>query len=76
MNAQVLMVSDYKKNEVEAHKNHYPDNILIVVHSTDLDRTEEPPKPRGGVVKRIQPWKLAEGNLQPLSLMYQIGGGE
>lgn len=59
-------------NEVGVHKERYPNNLLIVVHSIDLDRTSKIPVPSGGVVEVTFPWKVRETELRPLTFSYDL----
>ncbi len=59
-------------NEVELHKNVYPNNYLIVVYEIDLNRSEEPAVASGGKVKIYHPWEIDETNLKPISYEYKL----
>ena len=57
-------------NEVEVHRLRHPNNMLIVVHSIDLDRSPKTPVPSGGVVKVTSSWKIDDTHLRPLTFSY------
>lgn len=59
-------------NEVEAHRSHHPRNILIIVHSVELDRSLSDPLVSGGDIVKMQPWWPIEKNLKPLSFKYVV----
>ena len=59
-------------NEVDAHREHYPLNMLIIVHSIDLDRSGRKSAASGGSIKVIRPWQPIEENLKPLSYQYTV----
>ncbi|WP_391856682.1 MrcB family domain-containing protein [Vibrio cidicii] len=54
-------------NEVERHKESFPNNMMIVVYEIDLDRTSTPPRASGGQIKVYHPWDVTEYVLKPLS---------
>jgi hypothetical protein len=58
-------------NEVESHRSRYPHNILIVVHSIDLDRSTDTPTPSGGEVEMVSSWTIEESRLRPLTFSYR-----
>lgn len=53
------------KNEVEAHREAYPDNILIVVSGVDLDRNTC--AATGGELTAFEGWDIEECLLTPMS---------
>jgi hypothetical protein len=58
-------------NEVAAHRQSCPLNMLIIVHSISLQR--QPPRASGGLVHMICPWQLDESALSAISYKYSIG---
>lgn len=59
-------------NEIDAHRENYPNNILIIVHSIDLNRHKQKAAASGGTVTIIRPWLPVEENLKPLSYQYTV----
>jgi hypothetical protein len=59
-------------NEVEAHRDRHPNNALIVVHSIDLMRAQEPPKANGGKLLMLSPWKIEESHLRPIAFRCSV----
>jgi hypothetical protein len=59
-------------NEVDAHLEHYPHNMLIVVHTIDLDRSLNNGVAFGGEIRILCPWELINENLRPLSYQYRL----
>ncbi|MFS1980794.1 MrcB family domain-containing protein [Vibrio lentus] len=59
-------------NEVELHKDVYPNNYLIVVYEIDLNRSVEPALASGGKVEMYHPWKINEANLKPINYEYKL----
>lgn len=58
-------------NEVAAHRQTCPLNILIVVHSISLQR-QIPPRASGGLVHMICPWELDNAALSAISYKYLL----
>jgi hypothetical protein len=61
-------------NEVEIHRTQHPNNILIVVHSIDLDRSAKTPTTSGGQVEVLKSWIINESQLRPLTFSYDRKG--
>ena len=61
-------------NEVEIHRTQHPNNILIVVHSIDLDRSTKTPTTSGGQVEVLKSWIINESQLRPLTFSYDRKG--
>ncbi|WP_280239645.1 MrcB family domain-containing protein [Nocardia abscessus] len=59
-------------NEVEHHRDVYPDNALVVVHSISLDRSASPVVAAGGTISVNRPWKIDESDLRPISYQYNV----
>ncbi|WP_433194252.1 MrcB family domain-containing protein [Nocardia sp. CA-107356] len=59
-------------NEVEHHRQEYPNNALVVVHSIKLDRTPVPPRASGGAIVVHQPWQIDQAMLRPVSYYYTV----
>lgn len=59
-------------NEVDAHRERYPNNMLIIVHSIDLERSRRKATASGGIVTIIRPWLPREEHLRPLSYQYTV----
>ena len=59
-------------NEVDTHRKRFPQNMLIVVHTIELDRSSAKPVASGGYVEVIRPWRPLENDLKPLSFRYNI----
>lgn len=59
-------------NEVALHKRQYPNTALIVVHGISLERSSKPPLTSGGMLLVLQPWKVEEDRLTPLSYRYEL----
>ncbi|MCA1007011.1 DUF3578 domain-containing protein [Rhodococcus hoagii] len=57
--------------EVEHHQSVYPANALAVVHSIDLDRSQDAPKASGGTLVVTQPWSIEESSLRAISYRYK-----
>ncbi|MFB6935249.1 MrcB family domain-containing protein [Streptomyces chartreusis] len=61
--------------EVEKQRRYYPDNALVVVHSIELDRTQEEPAPSGGVLHCTSPWLVEDDDLTVISYVYRTRVG-
>ena len=59
------------KNEVSFQKGAYPNNGLFVVSNIELVR-EETVFAKGGDIKFISPWFIADENLKPISFEYKV----
>ncbi|WUV90284.1 DUF3883 domain-containing protein [Streptomyces canus] len=59
------------RTEVEKQRMYYPDNALVVVHSIDLDRTQEEPAASGGVLHCTSPWEVEDEHLTVISYAYR-----
>jgi hypothetical protein len=57
-------------NEVELHRASYPHNILMIVHSIDLDRKAD--VATGGTLLPLQPWRIDEECLRPTGYQYHF----
>lgn len=55
------------RREVELHRDTFPANALIVVHSIELDGE----KASGGQVTHIQPWAIHDDDLQVIGYTYR-----
>ena len=60
------------RNEVELHKNAYPDNMLLVVSNIDLNRNGNKPTASGGQLHIHSPWFIDESQLKVISYEYSI----
>ena len=60
-------------NEVELHAKRHPNNVLVIVHSIDLDRRATPPVASGGEVKVVSPWVVEAERLKALTYSYRFG---
>lgn len=58
------------KNEVEMSQNHGNEMLLFIVHSIVMGKKSV--KKNSGSIKIIDPWKLDEDNLMPLSYSYKF----
>jgi hypothetical protein len=58
-------------NEVELHKESFPNNMLIVVTDINLDKSE-PPAATGGTMHLFSPWEIDLGALKPISYEYKL----
>lgn len=58
------------KNEVIAHLEAHPANLLIVVHGIGLDKTDN--STSGGTCHVLYPWPLTEDDLTPLTFRYEV----
>ncbi|MER5938432.1 DUF3578 domain-containing protein [Streptomyces sp. NPDC001928] len=61
--------------EVEKQRRYYPDNALVVVHSIELDRTQEEPATSGGVLQCTSPWVVEDDDLTVISYVYRTRVG-
>ncbi len=61
--------------QVREYGKRYPDTMLIVVHSIDLDRSASPPTAAGGQVECWHPWGIDQGDLEAISWKYNTGLG-
>ena len=59
------------KNEVQLHRQEYPNNAIAVVSQIELDRND-PPSAKGGRVLFISPWKIEDSDLEALGYDYRI----
>lgn len=59
------------RGEVRAHKDRYPNNALIIVHSIDLERSGAIARTSGGVLLEQTPWHIEDGDLKPLTFELQ-----
>ncbi len=59
-------------NEVAAHRAHFPQNMLIVVYSIDLDREATKPVASGGKVYASYPWEIDDDILSPIAFSYDV----
>lgn len=58
------------KNEVHAHEEAYPANVLIVVHSIELNKSDN--ATTGGMCHSVRPWAIAEDSLTALTYRYKV----
>jgi len=61
------------RKEVALHLREYPNNMLLIVSRIALDRSITPPSASGGELRVIQPWRLVEANLTPVTYRYLVG---
>lgn len=54
------------RNEVELHRNEYPNNALIIVSEIDLERGKSP-KTSGGQITYAKPWRVPDDRLFPIT---------
>lgn len=59
------------RNEVQLHRDKYPNNCLAVVSQIVLDRIGEDPTAHGGKLELVSPWSLDDGRLEPIAFTYQ-----
>lgn len=69
MGAQVVLTF----NEVEHHRDAFPHNALVVVHSIQLSHTGSRPVASGGTIVVTQPWSIEHADLKPISYRYTTG---
>lgn len=55
-------------NEVRLHQEKHPNNLLILVHSIDLEGGSLACS--GGVIEVISPWRIDDLSLRPISYQY------
>ncbi|WP_158271314.1 MrcB family domain-containing protein [Nocardia sp. MDA0666] len=60
------------RGEVEHHRQHYPCNALVVVHSIRLDRSGPIPSASGGTVVVHRKWQIESEDLTPVSFRYRV----
>lgn len=60
-------------NEVTLHRECFPDNALFIAHSIKLKRSKTQPKASGGILVRVQPWRIDENKLKPMAFRYDAG---
>lgn len=60
------------RNEVLLHKERYPHNALVVVHSIHLERNGETPTAWGGTIRVQHPWQLVDAGLTPIAYRYSM----
>jgi len=58
-------------NEVAAHREKHPFNMLIIVHSIALER-QSTPKASGGSLHIVKPWELKETSLVAIAFKYAL----
>ncbi|SDK97206.1 protein of unknown function [Lentzea albidocapillata subsp. violacea] len=61
------------KNEVDLHRDRYPNNMLVIVSHIVLDHSVTPPTASGGALRVIHPWQVKVPNLTPVSYRYLVG---
>ncbi|MFS8102014.1 DUF3578 domain-containing protein [Lentzea alba] len=61
------------KNEVDLHLREYPNTMLLIVSSIELDRAATPPSAAKGELKVVHPWRIVPPNLTPLAYRYLVG---
>lgn len=62
-------------NEVNFHRETFPDNALFVVHSIRLDREGDEPRASGGTLVVHRPWQVLDESLSPVSYRYAVPSG-
>lgn len=60
-------------NEVEIHKDAFPNNALIVVHSINLTGDAGAPRATNGVLRAWLPWALEGHRLRGITYSYDLG---
>ena len=60
------------RNELVLHRETYPKNMLLVVHSISLQRSPDGPYASGGELRPFRPWLIDESKLKPLSYEVQL----
>ncbi|MEJ2856475.1 MULTISPECIES: MrcB family domain-containing protein [unclassified Saccharothrix] len=61
------------RNEVELHQREYPNTMLVVVSSIQLDRSGDPPTAQGGILHAVHPWQLDPDRLIAITYRYPAG---
>ncbi len=56
--------------QVREYGNRFPDTMLLVVHSIDLDRSASPPTAAGGHIEYWHPWAIEQADLEAISWKY------
>ena len=64
--AQVILTY----GEVNHHRERFPSNALVVVHSIRLDRSTDPPVAAGGELSVTTPWSIDDADLTPIAYTY------
>ncbi len=60
------------KNEVKRAQESYPKFILCVVSGIWLDRSKNPPATSLGKLTELNPWKIDDEKLEPLTYFYNL----
>ncbi len=60
------------KNEVLVAEKNYPNSILCIVSGICLDRSKKPPAASLGKLTELNPWKIENNKLEPLSYFYHV----
>ena len=60
------------KNEILAAEKNYPNSILCIVSGICLDRSKKPPQASLGKLTELNPWKIENKKLEPLSYFYHL----
>ncbi|HVX21754.1 MAG TPA: DUF3578 domain-containing protein [Acidimicrobiales bacterium] len=63
------------KNEVQLHRDRYPDTALIVVYEISLDIEQEELKATGGSLRILSPWMPINDRLESISFIYTLPEG-
>jgi hypothetical protein len=64
------------RNEVSHANEHEGGVALFVVSRIDLDRDARPPRATGGQLRRLEPWALSAGTLEPVGYEWVLPTGE
>lgn len=59
------------KNEVAHAQTQYPNVALFIVHGIELS-AQTPPEASGGTVLLLHPWRIDQGQLEPLAFSYVV----
>ena len=60
------------RNEVALARAKSPNMLLAVVSDIELTRTSDPPVGRGGNLVLVEPWKIRQGDLEPLAFELNV----
>tara|TARA_B100000700_G_C14871684_1_gene773726 strand:- start:534 stop:1082 length:549 start_codon:yes stop_codon:yes gene_type:complete len=60
------------KNELSRARENYPKFILCIVSGIWLDRSKNPPATSLGKLTELNPWKIDDEKLEPLTYFYNL----